>query len=147
MDSRTINDRYAEIGADLINTEPALIDIKNSQATIIYLSSEHEKKADGKIVYGQCEKVAEKYKWGIPCDFTITVFEPNIAGLTDDQLRILLFHELLHVGIEFNADGSETYSIHPHDLEDFKLIIDKFGTDWSKVDERLNGSGKGFKAF
>lgn len=135
MDSRKINEHYAEIGQELIETEPELVDIKNSQATIIYLSSEHAKKGDGKVIFGQCEKVAEKYKWGIPCDFTITVFEPNVEKFTEEQLKILIFHELLHVGIEFNNDGTETYSIKPHDLEDFKLIIDKFGTDWSKVDE------------
>ena len=135
MDKRTINEHYAEIGNDLIQTEDALVDIANSQATIIYLSSEHKKVASGKKVLGQCEKVADKYKWGIPCDFTITVFEPNVEGMSEEQLRMLIFHELLHVGIEYNADGTETYSIRPHDLEDFKLIIDRFGTDWSKVDE------------
>lgn len=135
MDNRTINEHYAEIGMDLIQTEDALVDIANSQATIIYLSSEHKKVASGKKVLGQCEKVADKYKWGIPCDFTITVFEPNVEGMTEEQLRMLIFHELLHVGIEYNADGTETYSVKPHDLEDFKLIIDRFGTDWSKVDE------------
>lgn len=135
MDSRKINEHYAEIAHELIDTEPELVDIKNSQATIIFLSSEHAKKGDGKIVHAQCEKVAEKYKWGIPCDYTITVFEPNVAKFTDEQIKILLFHELLHVGIEFNADGSENHSIRPHDLEDFKLIIDRYGTDWSKVDE------------
>ena len=135
MDNRTINEHYAEIGMDLIQTEDALVDIANSQATIIYLSSEHKKVASGKKVLGQCEKVADKYKWGIPCDFTITVFEPNVEGMTEEQLRMLIFHELLHVGIEYNADGTETYSVRPHDLEDFKLIIDRFGTDWSKTDE------------
>jgi hypothetical protein len=138
MDNRTINEHYAEIGMDLIQTEDALVDIANSQATIIYLSSEHKKVASGKKVLGQCEKVADKYKWGIPCDFTITVFEPNVEGMTEEQLRMLIFHELLHVGIEYNADGTETYSVRPHDLEDFKLIIDRFGTDWSKVDEEEN---------
>lgn len=135
MDNRTINKHYAEIGNDLIQTEDALVDIANSQATIIYLSSEHKKVASGKKVLGQCEKVADKYKWGIPCDFTITVFEPNVEGMSEEHLRMLIFHELLHVGIEYNADGTETYSVKPHDLEDFKLIIDRFGTDWSKVDE------------
>lgn len=134
MDRRSINEHYAELAKEVIENEPALIDIQNSICTIIYLSSEHKKMADGKAVLGQCEKVADKYKWGIPADFTITVFEPNVEGMTDEQLKILLFHELLHVGIEFNADGSETYSVKPHDLEDFKLIIDRFGTDWSKVD-------------
>lgn len=135
MDNRTINERYAGIGMSLIQTEDALVDIANSQATIIYLSSEHKKVSFGKKILGQCEKVADKYKWGIPCDFTITVFEPNVEGMTEEQLRMLIFHELLHVGIEYNADGTETYSVKPHDLEDFKLIIDRFGTDWSKVDE------------
>lgn len=134
MDLRQINDKYAKIGRELIETEEALVDIANSQATIIYLSSEHEKKASGKAILGQCEKVADKYKWGIPCDFTITVFEPNIVGMSDEQIKMLIFHELLHVGIEFGADGSESYSVKPHDLEDFKLIIDRYGTDWSKVD-------------
>lgn len=132
MDKRTINKKYAEIGADLIKTEEALVDILNSQATIIYLSSEHRKSSSGKVVNAECEKVSEKYKWGIPCDFTITVFEPNVEGMTDEQLRILIFHELLHVGIVFNSDGTESYSVIPHDLEDFKLIIDRYGTDWSK---------------
>ena len=134
MDRRTLNERYSEIARELIETEDALLDIRNSQATIVYLSSEHKKKSGDKLVLGQCEKVADKYKWGIPADFTITVFEPNIEGFTDEQIKMLLFHELLHVGIEFNADGSETYSIKQHDLEDFKLIIERFGTDWSKIE-------------
>lgn len=138
MDKRTINEHYAEIGAQLIAEEECLIDIANSQATIIYLSSEHEKRGSGKIVHAECEKVSEKYKWGIPCDFTITVFEPNVEGFTEEQLKILIFHELLHIKIEFNEDGTETYGTNPHDLEDFKVIIDRFGTDWSKVNEEKN---------
>lgn len=133
MDKRTINEHYAEIGTQLIQEEECLTDIANSQATIIYLSSEHEKKASGKIVHAECEKITEKYKWGIPCDFTITVFEPNVEGFTEEQLKILLLHELLHIRIDFNDDGSETYGTVPHDLEDFKLIIDRYGTDWSRV--------------
>lgn len=133
MDTRTLNEKYAEIGAKLIEEEDALIDIANSQAIIAYLSSEHKKMNAGKTVFAQCEKVAEKYKWGIPADFTVTVFEPNVEGFSDEQLRILIFHELLHIGIEFNEDGSESYTIRPHDLEDFKLIIDRFGTDWSVI--------------
>ena len=133
MDKREISERYANIGMDLIQTEDALVDILNSHATIIFLSSEHKKTASGKIIHAECEKVSEKYKWGIPCDFTITVFEPNVENMTDEQIRILLFHELLHVGITFNSDGTESYSVNPHDLEDFKLIIDRFGTEWSET--------------
>ena len=132
MDTRRVDGEYNQIMNELIESEPDLAYIKNSNVRILALSSEHEKKSKYKTVYGQCEKVQEKYKWAIPSDFTITVFEPNVVDFTEEQIRILLFHELLHVGVEQN-DGSESYSIIPHDLEDFKIIIDRFGTSWSEV--------------
>lgn len=128
MDNREMNELYQQIAQDLINERPELESIKNSDATIICLSSDCEKKSNKKIVFGQCEKIADKYKWGIPCDFTITIFEPNVVGFTEEQLKILIFHELLHVGI----DGDK-YFINPHDLEDFKVIIDNYGVNWNDV--------------
>lgn len=133
METRSINEQYAEIAAEIIEKEDALVDVANSHATIVYLSSDRECKSKDKITHAVCEKVADKNKWAIPADFTITVYEPNVVGFTDDQLRILLFHELLHIGIEFTEDGEEKYSIKPHDYEDFKIITDRYGTDWSKV--------------
>lgn len=127
MDNREVSEKYANIGAELIETEPALEHLKN--VSIMYLASEHKKLGTGKIIYAQCEKVPTKYKWGIPCDFTITVFEPNVEGFSDEQLRILIFHELLHVGVE-----DDKLFIVPHDLEDFKLIVNRYGTDWSTPD-------------
>ena len=133
MDNREISEEYAEIGARVIEEEDSLMDLRNSQATIVYLTSEKQKNAKGKVVCAECEKVPDKYKWSIPADFTITVFLPNVEGFSEEQKRILMFHELNHVGIVFNADGSETYSTVPHDYEDFKEIIDRYGTDWSKA--------------
>lgn len=138
MDTRQISEEYTQIAKELIDTEAELEYIKNSNVQIIYLASQHKKVGNHKKILGQCEKIAEKYKWGIPCDFTITVFEPNIEGFTDEQVRMLLFHELLHVGIETTADGEESYSIVPHDLEDFKTIIKKYGTDWNRVNNEEN---------
>lgn len=132
-DTRIINEDYAKIGQDLIETEEALANLRGMPYTIIYLSSSHKKKSKGNAVLGQCEKVSEKNKWAIPCDFTITVFEPNCEGMSVNQIRMLIFHELLHVG----ADKDEPY-IKPHDLEDFKLIINRFGTQWSKVEGEPN---------
>ena len=133
MDNRHINNDYAEIADDLIRHEYSLLHLLESRAKIIYLSSDYAKTSKGKLVFGQCEKVADKYKWGIPADFTITVFEPNVEKFTEDQIRTLLHHELLHVGIDKKADGSESYSIVDHDIEDFKLILDTYGTDWSRT--------------
>lgn len=133
MDKRVINEEYAVIGRQIIEEEPSLADLRMSNAQVVFLSSQRRKHANGKKTYAECEKISDKYKWGIPADFTITVFEPNCAGFTDEQMRILLFHELLHARVEVREDGTEIYGINPHDLEDFKEIIDRFGTDWDAV--------------
>lgn len=130
-DIRHLNEEYATIAQELIDTEPVLEYIKNSQVSIAYLGSEHKKVENSKIIHAQCEKVQEKYKWGIPADFTITVFEPNVRGFSDEQMKILIFHELLHIHIEYK-DGEEKYSVNPHDLEDFRYIIDRFGSHWDE---------------
>ena len=134
MEHRKINENYRAIAEQLIESEGELAYIKNSRVKITYLESDQCKK-DGKekLVLGECEKVAAKNRWAISSDFTITLFVNNLVGLSPEQIKIVLFHELLHVGIEPGADGDEIYSVRKHDLEDFKLIIDKFGTDWSNV--------------
>ncbi len=132
MEHRTLNENYQRISEDLIQNEPDLAYIKDSRVRIAYLESDQAKKADtDKLVLGECEKVAAKNKWAINYDFTITLFKKNLVGLSADQIRIVMFHELLHVGIEPGPEGDEIYSVRKHDLEDFKLIIDKFGTEWS----------------
>lgn len=131
-ENRHLNEEYAEIAQALIDSEEALQYIKESQVSIAYLSSDLKKRDSGRIVHAQCELVSDKYKWGIPADFMITVFDPNVRAFTDEQMKILLFHELLHIHIDYK-DGEEKYSVNPHDLEDFKYIIDRFGTEWSRV--------------
>lgn len=134
MEHRTLNDNYQRIAEELINTEPDLAYIKDSRVRIAYLESDSTKKADAdKLVLGECEKVQAKNRWAINYDFTITLFKNNLVGLSAEQIRIVMFHELLHVGIEPGPDGDEIYSVRKHDLEDFKLIIDKFGTDWASI--------------
>ena len=135
MENRSINEEYAEIASKIIEEEDELTAVANRHATIVYLSSDKAKKGKDKIIHAECEKIADKNKWAIPCDFTITVYEPNCVGFTEEQMRILLFHELLHVGIEFKEDGTEAYYVRPHDYEDFKIITDRYGTEWSRVNE------------
>lgn len=129
MEHRQINENYRAIGEKLIAQEPALAYIKDSRVKITYLESDGREK----LVLGECEKVAAKNRWAITSDFTITLFRNNLVGLSEEQIKTVMFHELLHVGIEPGADGEETYSVRKHDLEDFKEIIDRYGTDWSRV--------------
>jgi hypothetical protein len=127
-DNRHISDEYAAIGEMLIANYDEFKDIREAEITIVYLASTQAKKQKGKLVFGQCEKIADKYKWGIPADFTITVFEPNIEGFTPEQVEALIFHELLHVGVE-----DDRLFIRPHDIEDFSAVLKKYGVDWATL--------------
>lgn len=126
----TQSNLYAEIGQRLIKELSEFEDIKD--VTIAYLSSEQEKKRNGKTVYGQCVKVANNYKWCCPYDFMVIIYDQNIAGFTDKQLEILIRHELHHIGVKQTNKG-ESYYIVPHDVEDFYEILNEHGYDWSVV--------------
>lgn len=129
-ENRTLNDHYAELGKKLIDSEPTLAHLRGCEAAICYLGSDYPKRSNGRTVFGECERVADKNKWAIPADFLVIVYEPNCLGMDDEHLSRLLFHELLHVGIEHDKDGNEKHAIRPHDLEDFRECVDRWGVDW-----------------
>jgi hypothetical protein len=124
------NDDYARIGAELIQAEKSLNWIRETEVSIGFMSSNKAKVSNGKTVFGQCERVPDRYKAFIPYDFLITVYEPNVIDFTSQQIRILLHHELLHCGVNMNAEP--TYKVVPHDVEEFNEIIDRYGLDWSE---------------
>lgn len=130
MEIRYQSDEYTKIAMDIINNEPLFEDILYSELSLVCLSSDLEKKSRDKIIFGECEKIPAKYKWIIPYDFTITIYEPNVERFTEEQIRILIMHELLHIGIE--KDGNEEkYYIRPHDVEDFRIILERYGMEWN----------------
>ena len=124
------NDDYARTGAELIKSEDSLRWIDETGVLVGFMSSNKAKVSNGKTVFGQCERVPDKYKAFIPYDFLITVYEPNVIDFTGQQIRILLHHELLHCGVNMNAEP--TYKVNPHDVEEFNEIIDRYGLDWSE---------------
>ena len=97
-----------------------------------YCLSDKEKKIKGRRILGECQKVPEEWQGFAPYDFLITFYEPNIAGMNDEQLHILAYHELMHVGVEIQDDGDFRIWIRPHDLEDFNAVLAKFGAYWAK---------------
>lgn len=128
---RNITTEYNNMVDELVTTLPELAPIKDAGITVTFLQSDYVKKSQGKLVFGLTEKVASKNRWAIPSDFTITIYTKNIKDFTDDQVRILLEHELLHIGVD--KDGK--FYVKPHDLEDFRSIIDKYGAYWDKTQE------------
>lgn len=97
-----------------------------------YVRSYERKTKDGQVIYGDCRKVSKVYGAYLPYDFVITLYELNIGHLTDNQIKILIWHELKHIDI-----GDRGFTLRPHDIEDFYSIIDQYGTRWSEFDTEV----------
>ncbi len=126
------NRKYLNIAKRLIRTLPEFGDIAASEVRIAYLSSWEEKKKEQKVIFAECTKVNKNYRWCCPYDFFITVYEPNVEDFTNKQLETLIRHELHHVGIDFSGNEIRYYIV-PHDVEEFRDIINECGIDWSGV--------------
>lgn len=125
--------RYSEdiekIGLEVINEHPNEFErIINGDFQVAFLESDQEKTTNGNRVFGECSLVSKKYKWTCSYDFMITFYTKNCEYFTEEQLKILMWHELKHMGI----DKNNPYIVS-HDLNDFREIIDTYGVDWDKV--------------
>lgn len=90
-----------------------------------YVKSMESKKKGDKLVYGDCKKVNDVYSAFLPFDFIITTYERNTGLLDKNQLAIVIYHELKHVGI-----GPKGLRIEEHDFEEFFEVANKFGVSW-----------------
>ncbi len=138
---RTVSEEYEKIGTELIEKHFLLSDllhfVKNDRIKIIYLSSTKAKKAAYGTIYGDCEKVPDSRRWAIDADFLITIYAPNVEGFTEEQKKVLILHELMHVGVEMSEKGDISKHIVPHSVQDFKYILSKYGLDWEFPGKQL----------
>lgn len=116
----------------VMNERPDLRWILAAGISIGFLESDRRKKKNGRECLAECIKVKDLYKAYIPHDFLIVVYKHNVAGMDDRQMEILLYHELLHVGMDDTGEEVK-YIVNPHDVEDFRAVIDRYGIDWAKT--------------
>lgn len=133
-----------EMGERIIARMPELGHIPTFGVKVGYVRS-YEKKIDkGRTVNADCRKVNKVYGAYLPFDFLITFYEPNIGHMTENQRKILMLHELMHIGI-----GERGYRIEPHDIEDFESILMRHGLHWNgfeqDVPDILAGGDRGKK--
>lgn len=125
-----MSEEYAELAEEVIAEYPDLEWIHTTGVGIGFLTSEQEKKKHGGLVYAECHLVKSIYQPFCPHDFLVIVYLPNVCRFSDEQKRILLYHELLHVGMD-EKNGEPVYRIVPHDVEDFMKVIRRYGADWA----------------
>ena len=145
MEERQKNDIYREIGERVINSRLELVDVKQSTARIGYLESNKAKKKNGRQIFGECRRVKDSEKWCNPYDYEIIIYQPNVQELSEKQLEILIFHELLHIDISENKKGEEVFHVKSHDVAEFMCIINEFGLDWDNPQKTFDFDEKGEK--
>lgn len=118
------------LGRAVLKDRPDLAWISEAKIRIAYVMSSKDKKKDDRLIYAECHKVKPLYQAFIPYDFIIVFYEPNLLLMTEEQKTVLMYHELLHVGM----DESGALKIQPHDIEDFRVILDTYGMDWNSTE-------------
>lgn len=81
----------------------------------------------GRLTVGQASKVSAKEKVYSNLDFIIWLAADFWRYSKAERCRALLDHELCHCQLDPNTDE---WKIRPHDFEEFKEIIDRYGF-WS----------------
>lgn len=125
-----ISNDYAKMAEPIIKEKRA--DILEAGISVGFIISTKEKK-HGRIkrVLAECKKVQELESLYCPHDFLIIIYDLNCEGLSDEQIKILIWHELEHIGID--PENGEFY-VKPHDVEEFDDIINAHGLHWQEVD-------------
>ena len=133
-----------ELAEKVISAMPELGEIRAFNIRVAYVRSYEAKRDKGKVVYADCRKVNGTYTAYLPFDFIVTFYEPNTYILSENQKKILMLHELRHIGI-----GERGFRIENHDVEDFRDILYRFGIEWNgfnqDVEDILAGGGDGQK--
>jgi len=76
-----------------------------------------------KDVFAFIQKIKEPYRT-LTGKIYLLIVTDRFYELDDNLKELVILHELLHVHSDF--DGK----LVPHDVEDFKEIIDDYGIDW-----------------
>jgi hypothetical protein len=96
------------------------------------MSQERPPLSGGKTKYADCRKLKWTYKAWLPFDFIITFYECNTETLSENQQKILMLHELKHIGI-----GEKGLKLEEHDIEDFAKILKNYGICWNGYGEEV----------
>lgn len=117
------------IAKEVIATHNDLAIIPALNVRVGFVRSFERKQSKGRIIFGDCRKVTTVYGAYVPYDFIVTLYALNTNILNDEQIKILLWHELKHIKL-----GDRGLMLAPHDVEEFDEIILQHGVHWEGHD-------------
>jgi hypothetical protein len=126
--------QFVECGDSVYNVMAELIneyhsDLRNCKIKCLFYDK--PRKRSGKVILATAEAVSPKFNYLTGIDFIISVYVEAWGIMVDQEKKALLDHELTHCFIGENKDGEPVYTILPHDVEDFRVIIERYGADWA----------------
>ncbi len=127
-----VADDLRELAEKVITARPELSIIRDYDIKVAYVRSYEAKRDKGKVVNADCRKVNGTYTAYLPYDFIITFYEPNMYYMTENQQKVLMLHELKHIGI-----GERGLKIENHDIEDFADILTAYGLVWNGINKDI----------
>jgi predicted metallopeptidase len=127
-----VADDLRELAEKIIEKMPELSIIPEFEIKVGYVRSFEKKQDKSKLVYGDCRRINKVYGAYLPYDFIITFYEPHVILLSENQRKILMLHELKHIGI-----GERGLRIEYHDVQDFGDILQRFGIDWNWFEKEV----------
>jgi predicted metallopeptidase len=72
-------------------------------------------------------------------DYFLEVNQDKWLAASEGMRLYIILHELKHIPLEgFDKESKHYKKITKHDLEDFKSLVDSFGTDNEKVDQLVD---------
>jgi hypothetical protein len=131
LDYETADD-LRELGEKIINRFPEFSFIKEFDIKIGYIRAYESKNSKGRPMFAECRKISGSYQAYLPFDFLIAFYDPNVIILTENQQKIVMYHELRH--IEMTPQG---FTIRPHDIEDFENILREHGLNWNQFGNEI----------
>ncbi len=85
-----------------------------------------------KTTAGRCIKAGKELKFFSNYDYIIEISQEYWDNLTEQAKKILILHELMHIDIRYTKQGKEIFGIKSHDVEDFAVLLEKYGLNWLK---------------
>lgn len=116
---------YEEIANKLI--DKYAIAFGHIEMDRVLFLKENEKTPKGK--FAETRIVRAPYTYFSDYKFIITFFENNVVAMTEEQKILLVYHELLHIDPSFSK-------LVNHDIQDFRILISKWGSCWD-IDPNL----------
>lgn len=101
------------------------LNLRNAKIKCLFYDK--ARKHGGKVVLGTAESVSPKFNYLTDIDFIISIYVGAWEVMAEQEKKALLDHELSHCFIGEDKQGNPVYKTVPHDFEEFKDIIERYG--------------------